>query len=94
MGELVAAQSPLMVPDGSLWDFTFLSSKAEPFCSNAEGWGPISLIRYDFTPCFLDIWLLFVAAWGVFCGAAAIWYLLRRRTAAEVPQNWHFYTKL
>ena len=92
------AQSPLTVPDGLRWDLEPalgpLKSKADPLCGDAEGWGPVSSIRYDFTPCFLDIWLLSVAAWGLLFGAGAVWYLLRKRTAQEVPKNWHFYGKL
>ena len=67
---------------------------AQPLCGNSEGWGPISPKRYDFTPCFLDVWISSVAVWGIIPGALAIWYVLRRRTAAPVPKNWHFYAKL
>jgi len=35
-----------------------------------------------------------VSAWGIFGGLAAIWYLYKRRQAAEVKRDWHFYTKL
>jgi ATP-binding cassette, subfamily C (CFTR/MRP), member 1 len=66
----------------------------EPLCGNPEGWGPISHIRYDFTPCFLDIWVVFVATWGVLGGAGALWYLLKKKIPQDVPRNWHFYTKL
>lgn len=65
-----------------------------PLCGNPEGWGPISHVRYDFTPCFLDIWIVFAAAWGIVFGSGAIWYLLRKKIPQEVPKNWHFYTKL
>lgn len=71
-----------------------LRTRQQPLCGDPEGWGPMSSLRYDFTPCFLDVWVLFVAAWGVFAGAGAIWYLLKRRTAQPVPKNWHFYAKL
>ena len=67
---------------------------AQPLCGNLEGWGPISPHRYDFTPCFLDVWISSVAVWGVVLGAAAVWWLLRKKTAAPVPKDWHFYTKL
>lgn len=66
----------------------------EPLCGDAEGWGPVSTIRWDFTPCFLDVWIIGVAVWGVLFGAGALWYLFWKRTAQEVPKNWHFYTKL
>ena len=72
----------------------FFVTKHQPLCGDSEGWGPISPIRYDFTPCFLDVWIISVAAWGLFGGAAAVWYLLRKRVPQEVQKNWHFYAKL
>ena len=65
-----------------------------PLCGNPEGWGPLSPIRYDFTPCFLDVWISSVAVFGIVAGAGAIWYLMKRRTSSLVGKNWHFYTKL
>ncbi|KKY22663.1 putative abc metal ion transporter [Phaeomoniella chlamydospora] len=83
---------------------TFLSSSApanniftakrEPLCIDIEGWGPISAIRYDFTPCFLDVYVLVVAAWGIVGGGLALWFLFSRRTAQAVKKDWHFYLKL
>ena len=64
------------------------------FCGNIEGWGPISPFRYDFTPCFLDVWIATVAVWGIVLGAAAVWFLMKRRSPSPVGKNWHFYTKL
>ena len=78
-------------------DFGYLGStkeKTQPFCGNTEGWGPLSPTRYDFTPCFLDVWVSSVAAFGIVFGLGAIWWLLRRNAAQPVPKNWHFYTKL
>ncbi|KAL1999896.1 hypothetical protein VTN02DRAFT_3829 [Thermoascus thermophilus] len=66
----------------------------QPFCGDVEGWGPMSPFRYDFTPCFLDVWVSTVAAWGVVMGAGAIWFLLKKRFPQPVPKNWHFYAKL
>lgn len=66
----------------------------QPFCGDSEGWGPVSSLRWDLTPCFLDIWIAGVAAWGVFFGAGALWYLFRKGVAQDVPKNWHFYAKL
>lgn len=66
----------------------------EPLCGDAEGWGPVSSLRWDFTPCFLDIWIVGVAVWGVLFGVGALWYLFKQRTAQDVPKNWHFYAKL
>jgi ATP-binding cassette, subfamily C (CFTR/MRP), member 1 len=104
MGELVAAQSPLTGSAEQNWSlnasssitpyFQYLSSKAEPLCGDPEGWGPVSVNRYDLTPCFLDIWIVLVAVWGILFGAGATWYLLKKRHAQEVPKNWHFHAKL
>lgn len=73
---------------------THLTFAAKPLCSDWEGWGPLSSIRYDFTPCFLDVWILFTAGWGILLGVGALWYLLKRRVPSPVSKNWHFYTKL
>lgn len=70
------------------------SRSTEPLCGDPEGWGPISDLRWDFTPCFLDLWIVGVAAWGLLFGAGALWYLFKKRVAQEVPKNWHFYAKL
>ncbi|KAF2128318.1 multidrug resistance-associated protein 1 [Dothidotthia symphoricarpi CBS 119687] len=66
----------------------------QPLCGNSEGWGPISPIRYDFTPCFLDVWIAVVAVWGIVGGAGALWYLFRKCSPQPVKRNWHFYAKL
>ena len=65
-----------------------------PLCADAEGWGPISDTRWDLTPCFLDIWLVAVAVWGLLGGAGAITYLVKKRTPQDVKKNWHYYAKL
>lgn len=68
---------------------------AHSLCGNAEGWGPLSPYRYDFTPCFLDAtWMLIVAAWGAIAGALAIVWMLRKTSAQPVSKDWHFYAKL
>lgn len=54
----------------------------------------MSPFRYDFTPCFLDVWITAVAVFGVVLGAGAVWYLLSKRTPSTVSKNWHFYAKL
>lgn len=66
----------------------------QPLCGNIEGWGPLSPFRYDFTPCFLDVWISAVAVFGIVFGTAAIWYLMKKKTPQLVGKNWHFYTKL
>ncbi|KAG4028259.1 hypothetical protein MFRU_023g00940 [Monilinia fructicola] len=68
-------------------------SRSQPLCGNKEGWGPLSPYRYDFTPCFMDVWVSSVAAFGILGGAIAIWWLVRRKTHAEVEKNWHFWLK-
>jgi ATP-binding cassette subfamily C (CFTR/MRP) protein 1 len=65
----------------------------QPLCSNEEGWGPLSPFRYDFTPCFIDVWVSSVAVFGLVCGPFALWYLLRKTKAADIPKDWHFWTK-
>ena len=66
----------------------------QPLCGNSEGWGPISPIRYDFTPCFLDVWIAVVGVFGIVGGAGALWYLYRKCPPQPVKRNWHFYAKL
>lgn len=65
----------------------------QPLCGNEEGWGPLSPIRYDFTPCFIDVWVATVAAFGLAAGSLAIWWLLKRRKPTAVSKDWHFWTK-
>lgn len=62
-------------------------------CGNEEGWGPLSPFRYDFTPCFIDIWVATVAAFGIVVGSIAVWFLLTRRKSAEISKDWHFWSK-
>ncbi|KAG9707122.1 hypothetical protein KCU59_g22328, partial [Aureobasidium melanogenum] len=69
-------------------------SQRQPLCRNAEGWGPISPFRYDFTPCFLDVWIASVSVFGLIFGAGAVYYLLKKCSPQPVKQDWHFYTKL
>lgn len=65
----------------------------QPLCGNEEGWGPLSRLRYDFTPCFLDVWLASVAVFGLVFGLAAILWVLRTKKPVEVGKGWHFWTK-
>lgn len=65
----------------------------QSFCRNREGWGPLSPYRFDFTPCFTDVWLVLVATFGISAGAAAIWYL-RKYAPQPVKKDWHFWTKM
>ncbi|KAL8939767.1 MAG: hypothetical protein Q9216_003181 [Gyalolechia sp. 2 TL-2023] len=72
----------------------YLKHQRQTLCGNIEGWGPISPFRYDFTPCFLDVWITSVACFGIVFGIGAIWFLLTRRLPSSVSKNWHFHTKL
>jgi ATP-binding cassette subfamily C (CFTR/MRP) protein 1 len=67
--------------------------RKDAFCVDPEGWGPVSPIRWDFTPCFLDVWVATVALFGILFGAGAIWYLFAKRVEQPVRKNWHFYAK-
>jgi hypothetical protein len=74
----------------------YLSSSKEnpqPLCGNLEGWGPLSKERYDFTPCFMDVWVSTVAVYGILFGAVAVWWLVRRKTRAVVERDWCFWSK-
>ncbi|KAK3357106.1 ABC transporter type 1, transmembrane domain-containing protein [Lasiosphaeria hispida] len=72
---------------------TATGSFKQPLCGNEEGWGPLSPIRYDFTPCFIDVWVASVAAFGILIGALAVWWLLAKRRPTDVAKDWHFWTK-
>jgi hypothetical protein len=68
-------------------------SASQPLCGNIEGWGPLSRNRYDFTPCFMDVWVSTVAVYGILFGAVAVWWLMRRKTRAVVERDCIFWTK-
>ncbi|KAI1006711.1 hypothetical protein K3495_g1509 [Podosphaera aphanis] len=65
----------------------------QPLCGNKEGWGPLSSYRYDFTPCFMDVWVSSVAVYGILFGAIAVWWLIKRLDKSEIEKDWHFWTK-
>jgi hypothetical protein len=65
----------------------------QPLCGNEEGWGPWSPSRYDFTPCFIDVWVASVAVFGIVAGSLAILWLIQRRNPTQVTKDWHFWTK-
>jgi ATP-binding cassette subfamily C (CFTR/MRP) protein 1 len=66
----------------------------EPFCHNSEGWGPLSVFRYDFTPCFIDVPFAVIASFGIITGSFTIWRLLTRSSKQLTEKDWHYYTKL
>ncbi|KAM4068082.1 ABC transporter transmembrane domain-containing protein [Hirsutella rhossiliensis] len=70
------------------------SSFEQPLCGNAEGWGPLSPFRYDFTPCFIDVWVATVSVYALVFGPLAIWWLLAKKPLQEgASKNVHFWTK-
>ena len=71
------------------------TSFKQPLCGNEEGWGPLSPYRYDFTPCFIDVWVAFVAVYGLVLGPVAIWLLLKKKQEIEngATKNAHFWIK-
>jgi hypothetical protein len=71
-----------------------LHKESQPFCGDPEGWGPLSKVRYDFTPCFVDVWVAAVAGFGVLGGAVAVLWLVRGKGVFEVGRNWHFWVKM
>lgn len=66
----------------------------QTLCRNSEGWGPLSPFRYDFTPCFLDVWVASVSAFGLIFGVGAVWYLVRKCAPQPVKKDWHFWSKM
>jgi ATP-binding cassette, subfamily C (CFTR/MRP), member 1 len=66
----------------------------QPFCHSDEGWGPLSLLRYDFTPCFLDVGVSAVSLFGLLFGILTIWLLVTKESKQPTERNWHYYTKL
>lgn len=41
----------------------------------------------------MDVWVSSVAVYGILFGAAAIWYLVKRKNEQEVKRDLHFWTK-
>lgn len=65
----------------------------QPLCRNIEGWGPLSPYRYDFTPCFIDVWIASVAFLGIVLGTTAIWSLKKKLQQYGTEKNLHFHLK-
>jgi ABC-type multidrug transport system fused ATPase/permease subunit len=87
----------LVLQSSSPTAHTYLSVQkhnAQPLCGNSEGWGPLSPHRWDFTPCFLDVWVVAVSVWGILGGLAAVYYLYKKCEPQPVKKDWHFYSKL
>lgn len=92
--QLVLGDSHPGDPSQSLAMTAFHHPKRHPFCTDPEGWGPLSPTGFHLTPCFLDVIVAVMAVWGTLAGAAALWLLLKKRIPQPVSKNWHFYTKL
>lgn len=74
----------------------YLSASAadrQPLCGNKEGWGPLSPYRYDFTPCFIDVWIAGVAVFGLVLGSGAVWFLRKEKQTMGTDKNFHFWLK-
>lgn len=95
---MLDGHTQVVLGDSHLGDFSPLIStldrKRQSFCSDAEGWGPLSPTDFHLTPCFLDVIVAVVAVWGTLSGVAALWFLLKKRIPQPVSKNWHFYAKL
>ncbi|KAH6604283.1 cadmium factor [Trichoderma cornu-damae] len=74
-------------------DYLAASATCKHFCGNEEGWGPLSPFRYDFTPCFIDVWIAAVSVYGVVLGSVAIWWLRRKKQEYATSKNAHFWIK-
>ena len=73
---------------------TATDNYAQPLCANEEGWGPFSPYRWDFTPCFVDVWIASVAVFGIVFGAGAlVWLVKKRPSKSDTARNWHFWIK-
>lgn len=68
--------------------------RKQSFCTDPEGWGPLSPTGFHLTPCFIDVVVAVVAVWGMLSGAGALYLLLKKRIPQPVSKNWHFYAKL
>ncbi len=66
---------------------------SQPLCRDKEGWGPLSPYRYDFTPCFIDVWVVVVAIFGLVVGTVAAWYLKKEKQVLGTEKNFHFWLK-
>src|SRR3569833_695177 len=65
----------------------------QPLCGNEEGWGPLSPFRYDFTQCFIDVWVASVAVFGIVFGSIALWWILAKRNPSGLAKDRQFWIK-
>lgn len=75
----------------------YLSAAAsfkQPLCGNEEGWGPLSPHQFDFTPCFIDVWIAAVSVFGLLIGSLAVWWLaVKKQKHPGQTHNVHFWIK-
>lgn len=74
-------------------NLTATASCQQPLCCDAEGWGPLSEVMSDFSPCFLDVLISLVAVFGIVFGAHSLWVVTRKHKS-KVAKDWPFWTKL
>lgn len=90
----VSGYSPWPVTFGSSYLSASSAKTGQPLCANEEGWGPLSPYRWDFTPCFIDVWIASVAVFGVVFGVGALLWLYKKRAPRhDLSKNWHYYIK-
>lgn len=93
-GSFTGHWRPLLAHPGTANGYlTATDDFKQPLCGNEEGWGPLSPFRYDFTPCFIDVWVASVAVFGLVFGLGAIVWLVKTKKPTEVGKGWHFWTK-
>lgn len=68
--------------------------RQQSFCCDTEGWGPLSEVMSDFSPCFLDVLISLVAVFGIVFGVHSMWWVVTRKHKSEVAKDWQFWAKL
>jgi hypothetical protein len=92
-------QSPTLsalgiVNNGSSTNGIAMASCQHPLCCDVEGWGPLSKVISDFTPCFLDFLISLVGLFGLLYGSYSLWCVATKNRGSEVSKGWQLWTKL